>query len=135
MTDYTFLERATQLMPPCTKNQLTAIEAELKYSFPSEYRELLLTADGGMLTDTMVLYSAGTGIHPAETLTAANSGRDGLPLVFIGRFAEEEFGFARSDDKNPQRAVHVYMHETDETRRLSDSFQSLVERAIAGERF
>lgn len=83
----------------------------------------------------MVLHSARQGIHPSETLMVANSGRDGLPLVFIGRFAEEEFGFARSDDKNPKRAVHMYMHEMDETRRLSDSFQALVERAIAGERF
>ncbi|RMH13536.1 MAG: SMI1/KNR4 family protein [Gammaproteobacteria bacterium] len=135
MTDYTILEHAKHLMPPCTASQLASIETKLRYTFPSEYREFLLTADGGMLTDGVMLYSAGTGIHPAETLAAANSNRGDAPLVFIGRFDEEEFGFKISDEEDQHRPVYVYMHETGEIRKIADSFKSLIQRALVGESF
>lgn len=135
MADYAHLQTCRGLQPPCSSSVVDAIEADLKYSFPQEYREFLETADGGLLTDAVILFSAGRGIDPSETLRAANQDRLGLPVVLVGRFADEEFGFLRSETSNPGRSVYVYEHETGEVRKLADSFEALVVAALRGDRF
>lgn len=135
MADYAYLQSCSGLQPPCSSSAVDAIEADLKYRFPREYREFLETADGGLLTDTVILFSAGKGIDPSETLRTANHDRPGLPLVLVGRFADEEFGFSRNDASDPARSVYVYEHETGEVRKVADSFEGLVRSAMRGDRF
>lgn len=130
MRDYSFLSPGRKLLPPCSASALKSIEADLGYRFPEEYQDFLLFADGGMPTDNVILFSAGKGIHPAETLRSANNDRQNLPLVFIGRFAEEEFGFLRNDCEKHRRPVHVYEHETGRTKQLASSFEAFM-RAVA----
>ena len=135
MADYSSLQSCTRLQPPCDLNALDAVEMDLKYTFPDEYHDFLLAADGGILTDAVILFSAGQGIDPSETLLAANLDRPGLPVVLVGRFADEEFGFLRSEMSAPTRGVYVYKHETDGLRKIADSFEGFLRAVVRGERF
>jgi len=132
MPDYGFLQSCKHLEPPCSSTVLESIEADLNYPLPAEYRDFLLYADGGMPTEAVILFSAGRGIHPDETLRAANEGRQDLPVVFIGRFAEEEFGFLRDDTGESQRPVYVYEHESGRTRKLAASFEAFLRTVLSG---
>ena len=135
MDAYAWLQSRSRLHPPCPSSVIDAVEADLKYTFPHEYRGFLQSADGGMLSDAVILFSAGRGIDPSETLRAANQSRLGLPLVLVGRFADEEFGFLRSDTSDPARSVYVHEHETGGLRKLADSFEGFLRAVVRGDRF
>jgi SMI1-KNR4 cell-wall len=135
MSDYTFLSRCSGMQQPCSPTLLRSIEEELKFRLPEEYKQFLLFADGGTPTEHVILFSCGHGIHPAETLRAANKDREKLPVYFIGRFAEEEFGFLRKDTGKLQRPVYLYEHETCESRKLADSFEEFLGAVMRGKVF
>ncbi len=130
MTNYNYLHQSKQLLPPCTSSMVKKIETDLNYRLPEEYKEFLLFADGGMLTDNVILFSAGAGIHPAETLRAANNDRQDLPIFLIGRFADEEFGFLRKDTDDSHRPVYLYEHEVGDTKKLADSFEAFCHASV-----
>jgi hypothetical protein len=90
------LDRAS-LFTGAAPERIDEVEQIIGRRFTSESREFLLFADGGTLHGgRFIVYSAGPGFHPDETLVAANKGRDeDFPLVAVGRDASSDFGFSR----------------------------------------
>lgn len=129
--DSVILAKAVNLLPGAVANDVQVIEEKLGYRFPAEYVEFLRQTDGGQLTDAVILFSCGPGLHPAERLEAANADRgEPIPLILIGRFAEEEFGFMKNDDDASSRAVWVYLHDDGGVRKLSGSFEDFVRKQL-----
>ena len=129
------LSRAPGLLSAASEAEIKALETELRVCFPNEYRDFLRLADGGQLTPGIILYSVGVGLHPAECLRTANdSKRSESPLVFVGRFAEEEFGFRKTDMVTTTKAgpLYLYAHEEDEIRILSDTFTLFLLKSLEG---
>jgi hypothetical protein len=110
------------LLPPASPALLGSVEDRLGVRFPREYREFLLAADGGMLND-FLFYSVGDGLHPAETLLAANtSASKDYPLFCVGRDAFDDFGFLKSNLALANPPVHFLFHETWESTKVAESF-------------
>jgi hypothetical protein len=125
----------TRLMPPADPAIIETVAAKLGVRFPADFVDFLRFSDGGVLPGGAVLvYSAGTGPHPAETILAANGGRPPeFPLLLIARDAYEEYGFLKSElaQKNDQPcAVYKFYHETEEIERAAPSFADFVRAAI-----
>ena len=126
-----------QLLPGAQSGQLERVETHFGVKFPRDYVEFLMWADGGVLPGgRILLYSVGTGLHPAETIFAANEGRSAhLPLLLIGRDAFEELGFLSADvsgiEERPATCpVYLYLHETEAIQPIAGSFMCFVEAAI-----
>jgi len=117
------------LLPGADAATIQAVEAEIGMKLPQEFVEFLLWADGGQIAQKrFIVYSAGAGIHPAETLLAANRGHDtAFPLILVGREAEEEFGFRKSDLPARVAPVYFYRHDEDGLDRIAGSFSEFVE--------
>lgn len=127
----------TGLMPPADPTQLDTVARRLGVQFPQDYLEFLAFADGGILPGgRLIIYSAGTGIHPSETLLAANEKRPpDFPLVLIARDAYEEFGFLKSDlaalgETDRVCPVYVFMHETETLERVAECFADFVRQSM-----
>jgi hypothetical protein len=119
------------LMPSVDFIQLTSVEAELGYPWPTDYREFLKKCDGGQLGN-FILLSAGAGIHPEETLTRANSEQSAdYPVFCIGRDAYDDFGFRKCDLQSETRPVFFVSHETWELNRVADSFKELLQQLVS----
>ena len=116
------------LLPGATPSSVASAEAQLGTALPSEYKEFLKFADGGYLNNrTIILFSAGKGVHPSETLAAANHSLPAdHPLLIIGRTAYEDFGFRRSDLALPSPAVFLYRHEGRRLTKLAESLQTFL---------
>jgi hypothetical protein len=115
---------------------VAAIEQALGTTLPASHKALLAFADGGTVNDAFILYAAGTGIHPAERLMAANR-RNGneCPLVVIGREATDEFGFRKEDLESGVESPAVYFlsYETwDLTRAAPSLFEFLAHVTALG---
>jgi hypothetical protein len=117
------------LLPGADAVIVQSVEAELGMRLPQEFVDFLLWADGGQIAQRrFIVYSAGAGIHPSETLLAANRGRDaGFPLILVGREAEEEFGFKKSDLPSRSAPVYFYRHDEDGLDKVAGSFREFVE--------
>jgi hypothetical protein len=128
--DSTMLTKAINLLPGAAESDIRSIEEKLDYRFPDEYVEFLRRADGGQLTNEVILFSCGPGLHPAERLEAANADRgEPIPLILIGRFAEEEFGFMKGDGSS-SRTVWIYLHDDGGARKLAESFEDFVRKQL-----
>lgn len=116
------------LLPGADAAVIKTVEAELGTTLPQEFVDFLLWADGGLIAhERFIIYSAGAGIHPAETLLAANRDRgEDFPLILVAREAEEEFGFRKSDLPAQSAPVYVYLHEWDEIEKIAGSFREFV---------
>ena len=117
------------LLPGTDAATIQAVEAELGTKLPGEFVEFLLWADGGQIAQRrFIVYAAGAGIHPGETLLTANRGRDAaFPLILVGREAEEEFGFKKSDLPAQTAPVYFYRHDEDDLDKIAGSFCEFVE--------
>jgi hypothetical protein len=127
------LQERSGLLPPAHPEALRTLACTLGVTFPQEYVDFLLHADGGLwVRNTILFYSVGPGLHPAETLLAANQNRGpGFPLFLIGRFADEEFGFLRKDLTHKEAPpascpVYLYHHETETMEELAPSLAEFV---------
>ena len=118
----------SSLLPGADPAAIEAVEAELGTELPQEFVEFLLWADGGQIAQKrFIVYSAGAGIHPAETLLAANRGRDtAFPLILVGREAEEEFGFRKSDLSAQTAPVYFFRHDEEDLDKVAGSFREFV---------
>jgi hypothetical protein len=116
------------LLPGASAATVAALEVQLGTTLPSAYKEFLQYADGGFLNKrTILLFSAGKGLHPSETLAAANRSLPAdHPLLIIGRTAEEDFGFKKGDLTFPAPPVFLYRHETRKLAKLADSFREFL---------
>lgn len=119
----------TGLLPGASPATITAVETQLDIRFPQELIEFLLWADGGQIArKRFIIYSAGAGIHPAETLLSANRGCEAaFPLLLVGREAEEEFGFKKSDLLAQTSPVYFYRHDEDDLDKIAGSFREFIE--------
>jgi cell wall assembly regulator SMI1 len=116
----------TKLMPATTPEIVRLIEHRLSCSFPSDYREFLYSADGGIIGNFM-LYSAGKGFHPQETLLAANEGREAVfPIIAIGADATDDFGFRKVDLPAESCSVYFIGHETYDLYKVANSFKDFL---------
>jgi hypothetical protein len=112
----------SRLLTGASPETILSVEEQLKCRFPAEYRQFLESADGGIVK-TFLFYSAGAGLHPAETLLSVNGAlRPDHPLVCIGRDASDDFGFLRSDLPCEVCPVYFIFHETLELDRVAGSF-------------
>ncbi len=116
------------LLPPAKTAEISNVEKILGSQLPIELRDFLLQSDGGLMPNgRIIIYSAGQGIHPDETLLAANKGRaTEEPLLFFAREAEEEFAFKCSDISRDKTPVYVYEHEEQKLKRIADSFSAFL---------
>ena len=121
------------LLGPASERDIHNAEDTLNLRLPKQFQEFLLWADGGILPgERVIIYSAGIGIHPEETLIAANKNRQcEEPLLFFAREAEEEFVFKIEDIELENCPVYVYQHEEGTLKIIADSFVSFVKWAIA----
>ena len=123
----------SNLLPGASTEEITEIERKFNISLPVAFKEFLQAVDGGMLTKNIIVYSAGKGIHPMETLWSANENRDvEFPIFFIAREAEEEFAFKREDMSLPDPPVYIYLHEYGEIKKVSKSFKDFIVTVISG---
>lgn len=121
------------LLGPASEQDVHNVEDILNLRLPKQFREFLLWADGGLLPgERVIIYSAGIGIHPDETLIAANKNRQcDEPLLFFARESGEEFVFKVEDIELGKDPVYLYQHEEGTTKSIADSFISFVKWAIA----
>ena len=124
----------TGLLPGASQATITAVETQLGVRFPEEFVEFLLWADGGQIAKKrFIIYSAGNGIHPSETLLQANAHTPpDFPLLVVGRESEEEFGFKKTDLPAPSCPIYFYAHEECCLDRTADSFRNFVEAMFKG---
>jgi len=127
----------SQLMPPADPSTIARAAERLGVRFPQDYLDFLHFADGGVLPGgTMIVYSAGTGIHASETLRAANEGRPSdFPVVLVARDGYEEYGFLKSElaqleEKDRSCPVYRFWHETERIELIAPSFTDFVHWAI-----
>jgi hypothetical protein len=101
-------------------------EQQLGVKMPKALTELLQWRDGGLFANKrFVLFSAGDGLHPDETLIAANTGiAPDCPLLNIGRDATYSFGFRKNDLRKPDPPVYVYIHEEGTTEEIAPNLAS-----------
>ncbi len=121
------------LLAGASINQIESVERELHITFPHDFREFLLYADGGHIAQKrFIIYSVGEGLHPAETLLAANKRQESdFPLLLFGRDAWENFGFLKEDLSGEFCPVYMYLHEEEEVVRIADSFKDFVKWMFA----
>ncbi len=122
-----------QLCAPVDESRIAEVEAQLRTGLPRQFRVFLRWADGGMLPgERFIIYSAGAGVHPDETLLSANTGRNTPePLIFFAREAEEEFVFRCREVANEPCPVYVYEHEENRISKIAPSFSDFVGWALA----
>jgi hypothetical protein len=123
------------LMDGANPRDITDVQDQLGVVLPSDFVQFLTWADGGFLPGKkFIVYSVGSGIHPSETLTAANKNRPlNFPLVAIGCDAEDDFGFKKSDLPAASCPVYFYNHEEDRLDRVADSFSEFLRLAATGQ--
>ncbi len=116
------------LLPGATASIIAGVEADIGLRLPASYKEFLAFADGGYLdSKTILLFAAGKGIHPSETLVASNRSLPvEHPLFIIGRTASEDFGFMKSDLQLSSPAVYIYRHEIRRLTKIADSFEDFL---------
>jgi len=126
-----------ELMPPADPVVIDQVLKQLGVRLPQDYLDFLHFADGGVLPGgTMIVYSAGPGIHPSETLLAANRDRPrDFPMLLVSRDAYEEYGFLKSELKQLEQGsrlcpVYRYRHENEEVEQVAPSFREFVEWAM-----
>ena len=120
------------LLPGADAARIQAVETDLGIELPREFIDFLLWADGGIIARWIIIYSAGEGIHPSETLLKANRGlwNGNFPLITVGSDGgEAEFGFKKSDLPADSAPVYCcYIDGSDEDIwRVADSFGEFVE--------
>lgn len=122
------LPNSPQLMPGASPEQIRKVEEQLNLRLPNAFAEFLKFADGGSLADgRFIIFAAGKGIHPEETLTAANQNPDAeIPLIFIARDAAEYFGFKKEEILLPDPPIYIYWHEFGEIQKVADTFDEFV---------
>jgi hypothetical protein len=133
----TVISDRSGLKPPADPRDIQRVAERMGVRFPRDYIDFLRFADGGVLPGgTMIVYSVGSGVHPSETLLAANQSRlENFPLVLIARDAYEEYGFLKSElaelsVKDRKCGVYRYWHETEHIELIALSFSEFVEWAI-----
>lgn len=128
------LRERGELLPPADRDLIENVARSLGVHFPQDYVEFLLWADGGILPGKrFLLYSLGPGLHPEETLLAANRDRPAdVPLLLIGRDAFEEFGFLKGElvAPKPTSPLYFWQHETETTIQLADSFAAFISSIV-----
>jgi len=132
------IQDRTGLLPPADPATIESVAARLGVHFPADFVDFLRFADGGILPGgTILVYSAGTGIAPAETILAANECRPPeFPLLLIARDAYEEYGFLKSElaslatNENQKCAVYRFYHETEEIEKVADSFADFIRSVV-----
>jgi hypothetical protein len=104
--------RSTLFSKGASRAVIDHCEQQLGVKLPKALVELLQWRDGGLFANKrFVLFSAGKGLHPDETLLAANAGIDpDCPLLNIGRDATYSFGFRKNNLHTPNPPVCVYIH-------------------------
>lgn len=133
LDELTSLDRA-DLLPAATPEAVARVELALGTSLPNDFREFLTEfADGGFLHERrFLIYSAGLGLHPDETLVANNLSHEAdYPLILAGRDASEEFGFQKTDLPCDSCPVYFASHETGDLTMAAESF-SLFAARITG---
>ncbi len=117
------------LLPGASMAAVQAVEECLGVPLPQEFVSFLLWADGGQIAQRkFIVYSAGAGIHPSETLLSANRGLEGdFPLLLAGRESEEEFGFKKSDLPSVSAPVYFYVHDEGHLDKTANSFREFVQ--------
>jgi len=135
---YESISDRSGLMPPADSATIDNALSRLGTRLPQDYLDFLQFADGGILPGgTVIVYSAGTGAHPQETLLAANQNRPAdFPLLLVARDAYEEFGFLKSDlarlaDTGGICPLYRYWHETESLEKVADSFADFVRRVVS----
>jgi hypothetical protein len=113
---------------------IDAVHRSLGLVLPKEFTDYLSQKDGGQMPGGgFIVYSAGKGIHPDETLLAANKGRAAnFPLALIGRDAGNEFGYLKGDLPANSAPIYFYDHESGQQVRVADSFADFVKRVSRG---
>lgn len=119
----------TGLLPGASFEEIQNVQTQLGLEFPKEFIQFLLWADGGSIAgDKFVIYSSGKGIHPSETLVAANKCRESaFPLLLIGRDSQDELGFRKQDLLSDSCSIYFYLHEEESLDKVSDSFENFIE--------
>ena len=135
---YQTISDRSGLMPPADTATIENLVHRLGVSFPHDYLDFLRFADGGVLPGgTVIIYSAGPGIHPQETLLAANENRSSeFPLVVVARDAYEEYGFLKADlaqlpHTTATCPVYRYRHETESLEKVADSFADFIQHIVS----
>jgi len=112
-----------------TEQEIASVGTQIKLDLPSSLTDFLRWRDGGMFAaKRFIIFSAGKGLHPHETLVAANSNQD-HPLLNIGRDATFDFGFKKGDLSKPDPPVYSYFYETGETDLVAKSFTEWIQWA------
>lgn len=123
------VEAGSGLLPGAPAGLLDEVQSKLGVTFPEDFREFLLWRDGGQIADGhFIVFSAGGGLHPMETLLANNSNAPAdFPLFAVGRDASNYFGFRKQDMTAYPCPVCFFLHEEDEQDKVAESFRDAVE--------
>ena len=111
-------------------NDIKIVEKSLKVKLNTEHKNYLLKIDGGFLPGKkIIVYSAGNGIHPDETLISANNNRkDVNHLFFIARDSSNEFVFKKDDLNKKSIPVYLYNYEEKTLQKVADTFDLFIDK-------
>ncbi len=97
-------------------------------SIPKSLQSFLRWRDGGTFAQKcFIIFSAGEGIHPDETLIAANSDRESdFPILSIARDATYDFGFQKSDLSKADPPIYSFAWEMEKPEQVADSLSDWI---------
>ena len=114
-----------------SEQAITEVSNVLAVKIPTSLQQLLRWRDGGMFAKKrFIIFSAGKGLHPDETLIAANTDRDfKKTFLTIGRDSAFDFGFKASDLQEPNPSIFSHFCETGELVKVADSLTDWIKWA------
>jgi len=123
-SDYSAVASSScELQKAASAKDLKHLSEDIGVMLPESLVGFLRWRDGGMFAnDRFIIYSAGKGVHPEETLVAANTGLPQKhPLLNIARDASYDFGFLKRDLRKKNPPVYVYLHDVDEVEKVAEN--------------
>ena len=114
------------------QDSIQSAEDSIGLSIPKSLQSFLRWRDGGTFAaKRFIVFSAGEGIHPDETLIAANSDRGSdFPILSIARDATYDFGFQKSDLSKADPPVYSFAWELEKPEQVADSFSDWIKWAV-----
>ena len=105
---------------PVSEVNLLYLQSQIKHPIPKEYIDLLQIADGGLWNNQrVIMYSCGNILPIDDQILEANRNRQDAPLFFIGRFAENEFGYDLKGISSETKPIFVFDHENEEIHEIA----------------
>jgi len=125
--DFSFLNNEKNVLNAgASQAEIKNVQTTLNISFPQTLFEFLMFADGGVVSDRVILFSCKNDAE--ETLLNYNNSTTVSDFLRIGRFSSDEFGYKREDISGENPPIYVIDHETNEFVKEADSLLDFLKK-------